>query len=350
MMKKISFLSLLLIFLFSCSEEGKQKETNKKENLLPLVIASEAQLKSFSHKIKVQGNVSTDKDILLNAEMSGLITQMHVSAGSSVKKGQLILSMDESIINSNISELESQLEYAEYMFNKQNELYNQGLGTELEKKTAENQVSSLNAKLKTLNVQKSKMIVTAPFAGIVDQVYAKTGQIIAPQMPILRLVNNQEVEVTASVSEKHFKNIKKGTDLQLTFPNYDLASIDAKVQSVGNFIEPTNRTFTIRTEVKNNIALMPNMLVEVEITDLKIDSGLVIPSKSILKNQENRDYIWVLHKKEKDTYEVSQVFIETITTYDGEALIEKSESIKAGTLIIKSGARGITKKDVVRIK
>ena len=349
-MKKISFLSLLLIFLFSCSEEGKEKETNKKENLLPLVIASEAQVKSFSHKIKVQGNVSTDKDILLNAEMSGLITQMHISAGSSVKKGQLILSMDESIINSNISELESQLEYAEYMFNKQNDLYNQGLGTELEKKTAENQVSSLIAKLKTLSVQKSKMIVTAPFSGIVDQVYAKTGQIIAPQMPILRLVNNQEVEITASVSEKHFKNIKKGTDLQLTFPNYDLASIDAKVQSVGNFIEPTNRTFTIRTGVINNTALMPNMLVEVEITDLKIDSGLVIPSKSILKNQENRDYIWVLHKKVKDTYEVSQIFIETITTYDGEALIEKSESIKAGTLIIESGARGITKKDVVRIK
>lgn len=349
-MKKISFLSLVLLFIFSCSDDVKEKGTNKKENLLPLVIATEAQLKSFSHKIKVQGNVSTDRDILLNAEMSGLITQMHVSAGSSVIKDQIILSMDESIINSNISELKSQLEYAEYMFNKQNELYEKGLGTELEKKTAENQVNSLTAKLKTLHLQKSKMIVKAPFSGIVDQVYAKTGQIIAPQMPILRLVNNQEVEITASVSEKHFKNIKKGTSLLLSFPNYDLADLNAKVQSVGNFIEPTNRTFTIRTEVNNNTTLMPNMLVEVEITDLKIDSGLVIPSKSILKNQENKDYIWVLNKKEKDTYGVEQIFIETITIYNGEALIEKSESIKAGTLIIESGARGITKKDVVRIK
>lgn len=95
---------------------------------------------------------------------------------------------------------------------------------------------------------------------------------------------------------------------------------------------------------------MPNMLVEVEITDLKIDSGLVIPSKSILKNQENRDYIWVLSEKEDNIYSVSQVFIEVITSYNGEALINKSDSLKEGMLIIESGARGITKKDVVRIK
>ena len=94
---------------------------------------------------------------------------------------------------------------------------------------------------------------------------------------------------------------------------------------------------------------MPNMLVEVEITDLKIDSGLVIPSKSILKNQENRDYVWVLSEKEDNIYTVAQVFIEVKTSYKGEALINKSDSLKEGMMIIESGARGITKKDVVRI-
>lgn len=349
-MNKISTLSLILLIIFSCSEEVKENEEGKKENLIPLVVATEAQNKSFAHKIKVQGNVATNKDILLNSEMSGLITQMHVNSGNSVKKGQLILSMDESIINANISELKSQLEYANYMLDKQVDLFEKELGTELDKKTAENQVNSLEAKLKTLEVQKSKMNVIAPFSGIVDEVYAKTGQLVAPQMPILRLVNNTQVEIIASVSEKHFKNIKKGTELNVSFPNYDLESMNLKVKSVGNFIEPTNRTFTIRTEVNNNTSLMPNMLVEVEITDLKIDSGLVIPSKSILKNQNNNDYVWILKKSKKETYTVEQIFINTITSYNGEALIEENNSINAGTLIIESGARGITKKDIVRIK
>ena len=95
---------------------------------------------------------------------------------------------------------------------------------------------------------------------------------------------------------------------------------------------------------------MPNMLVEVEITDLKIDSGLVIPSRSILKNQENRNYVWVLSEKEDNIYTVAQVFIEVKTSYNGEALINKSDFLKEGMMIIESGARGITKKDVVRIK
>ena len=349
-MNKISTLSLILLIIFSCSEEVKENEEGKKENLIPLVVATEAQNKSFAHKIKVQGNVATNKDILLNSEMSGLITQMHVNSGNSVKKGQLILSMDESIINANISELKSQLEYANYMLGKQVDLFEKELGTELDKKTAENQVNSLEAKLKTLEVQKSRMNVIAPFSGIVDEVYAKTGQLVAPQMPILRLVNNTQVEIIASVSEKHFKNIKKGTELNVSFPNYDLESMNLKVKSVGNFIEPTNRTFTIRTEVNNNTSLMPNMLAEVEITDLKIDSGLVIPSKSILKNQNNNDYVWILKKSKKETYTVEQIFINTITSYNGEALIEENKSINAGTLIIESGARGITKKDIVRIK
>ena len=349
-MNKISTLSLILLIIFSCSEEVKENEEGKKENLIPLVVATEAQNKSFAHKIKVQGNVATNKDILLNSEMSGLITQMHVNSGNSVKKGQLILSMDESIINANISELKSQLEYANYMLGKQVDLFEKELGTELDKKTAENQVNSLEAKLKTLEVQKSKMNVIAPFSGIVDEVYAKTGQLVAPQMPILRLVNNTQVEIIASVSEKHFKNVKKGTELKVSFPNYDLESMNLKVKSVGNFIEPTNRTFTIRTEVNNNTSLMPNMLAEVEITDLKIDSGLVIPSKSILKNQNNNDYVWILKKSKKETYTVEQIFINTITSYNGEALIEENKSINAGTLIIESGARGITKKDIVRIK
>ena len=349
-MKKTIIFGLLLLLVYSCSSNETENGATKKENLLPLVSASEARIKKFSHKIKVQGNVSTERDILLNSEMSGLITKINVSSGSQVKEGQVILFMDESIIDANIAELNSQLEYASYMLSKQNELFEQGLGTELDRKTAENQVNSLNSKLKTLKVQKSKMIVKAPFSGTVDEVFAKTGQITAPQMPILRLVNNQTVEISAYVSEKHFKNIKKGSDMTVSFPNYDIKSMDLKVKSIGNFIEPTNRTFAIRTAVNNNKLLMPNMLVEIEITDISIDSGLVISTKSILKNQQNEDYIWLLNNDGKNSYNVQQVFIKTIAKYEGETLIEKNTSIIDGTLIIEDGARGITKKDLVRIK
>jgi len=335
----------------SCgSDEKKEAKKPKATVILPLIKAAKAEKTSFTHKISIQGNVESSQDILLNSEMSGMIKEVKIAAGDKVSMGQVLLVMDASILSANISELETQLEFAIYLLDKQVELFNQNLGSEFDKKSAENQVNSLTAKLNTLNIQKSKMMVTAPFDGTIDQVFAKRGQLASPQMPLMRLVNTDDTEVIASVSEKHFKNIKKGTLIKVSFPNYDLDPIMTKVSSIGSYIEPTNRTFSLRSKVHNTMGLMPNMLAELEITDFKVDSGLVVPSRSILKNSNNKDYLWVLLPVSDKTYNVKQVFISKLKMYDGKALIEENEEIPNGSLIIEGGARGITNKDLVRIK
>lgn len=353
-MKKTIIFGILLITTFGCAtddkKEAKTTVKTKSTAILPLVQIAKASKTSFIHKISIQGNIESPQDILLNTEMSGMIQEVKVSAGSQVKMGQTLLVMDASILSANIQELESQLEFAQYMLGKQNELHAQDLGTEFDQKSAENQVKSLEAKLNTLNIQKSKMTVQAPFDGTIDQVFAKKGQLSSPQMPLMRLVNTDLTEVIASVSEKHFKNIKKGTEIKVNFPNYDLKAIRTKVSSIGSYIEPTNRTFTIRADVVNNVGLMPNMLAELEITDFKVDSGMVVPSKSILKNAKNQDYLWVLTPATQDKYSVTQVFINTIKVYKGQALIEENKYLVNDALVIEGGGRGITMKDLVRIK
>ena len=353
-MKKTILFGTLLFTLFSCAEEEAtvtKKDTAKKQtSALPLVQTAKIENTSFSHKISIQGNIETTQDILINTEMSGMIQDVAVSAGNMVKEGSVLLRMDAAILSANIQELESQLEFAEYMLEQQNKLFEQNLGSEFDQRSANNQVNSLEAKLNTLEIQRSKMVVRAPFDGTIDQVYAKKGQLAGPQMPLMRLVNMAKTEVVASVSEKHFKSIKKGTSLTVNFPNYKLNPISIIISSVGSYIEPTNRTFSIRANVNNNAGLMPNMLVELDIIDFQVDSGLVIPSKSILKNAKSNDYIWVLKPSKKDSYSVKQVFINKLKAFDGKALIEQNEDIKEGALIIEGGARGITKKDLVRIK
>jgi len=348
MNKKIIFASLILSIV-GCVSETKKKET-KKIKILPLVQTAVVQKKSFKHKISIQGNVESTQDIMLNSELSGMIKKVTISSGQMVKKGDVLVIMDAAILNANIEELNSQFEFAQYMFEKQEELFNQNLGTELDKKTAENQVKSIKSKLKTLAIQKSKMTLIAPFDGKVDQVYAKMGQLASPNMPLMRLVNTENIEVVASVSEKYFQNIKKGTEIKVNFPNYNVESVLTKVSTIGSYIDPTNRTFTVRAKIANKVGLVPNMLAELEITDFNIDSGLVVPSACILKNSKSQDFIWVLKLDKKDTYKVQQIFIDKIMAYQGQALIEDNYQISDGSLIIEEGARGIATKDIVRIK
>ena len=345
---KLTYIVILAASFLACSSE--EKKTVSETSFLPLVEIETADVKPFKHTINAQGNVETAQDILLTAEMGGLITKVNVKSGDRVSAGQTLVLLDAALINSGAQEIETQLEYAEYMLKKQEELKSKGVGSEFDYETSRNAVKSLRAKLNSLNTQRGKSIIKAPFSGIIDVVYAKQGQMAGPQSPLLRLVNNSNVEITASISEKHLSKIKVGTLIEVSFPNFNNTILNLKVNTVGNFIEPTNRTFRIAAKVSGNKELLPNMLAELRITDFTVENGLVIPAKSILKSQDNSDYVWVALPSSKGNFKVQKIAVELIENQDGEALIKDNAAIKKGTKIIVEGARGITEKDQVRIK
>ncbi len=333
------------LFLTSCSENKEEKEETTVLN--PLVHLSPVLKKTFIHKIRVQGNIETDQDVLLTAEMGGVITSIKVKEGQKVSKGQVIATIDNEILNANIGEIETQLNYAEYMLSKQEELSKRGVGSEFDLKTAQNQVKSLKAKKKTLNSQIKKATITAPFSGIIDDIFAKQGQMAGPQTPIIRLVNNSTVTLVASLSEKYITRVKVGTMMNVTFPNYSDTSIQLTITSIGNYINPTNRTFYVRSTITNNSFLIPNMLAEVTIVDYIVEDGLVIPSKSILKDQDNNDYVFVALKQGQE-FVAKKTTVKIIQKYNGEALIEGN--LKENQMIVTEGARGISDGDKIRNK
>lgn len=335
-----------IIGLSSCSEEPTV-EVKKVENQYPLVQLNEVQSKKFIHEIRVQGNIETDKDILITAEMGGLITSIKVKEGQSVSKGQTIATIDAAVLASNAEELKTSLEYAEYMLEKQEELQKRGVGSEFDLEGAKSQVNSLKSRMNSLNTQRGKAVIRAPFSGIIDNVFARNGQMAGPQSPIVRLVNNKSVDVIATISEKHIANVKVGTPIVVSFPNYMDTSITLKVTNVGNYIEPTNRTFRIMSTIKNNSFLLPNMLAEVAITDVDVESGIVIPSKSILKDQDNKDFVYVA-KASKNNYIVTKTNVQVLNKYKGESLIESG--LEVGQFVVTGGARGISEGDIVRNK
>jgi RND family efflux transporter MFP subunit len=378
-MKNKSLLSSLLIFtliLGSCGAEKKSKLDellNKKRKLRfelaevqnqinaiglnvdgivePLVTISPIEKKTFIHKIKVQGNVETEQDVLLNAELGGLITQVLVKEGQSVSVGQVLVILDAAMISSSMQELETQLEYAKYMMEKQEELKKRGVGSEFEYKAAKSQVDALKSKMKSLGTQRGKSSIKAPFSGVIDKVYAKNGQMAGPQGPLLRLVNNKEINITADISEKHFEKIKKGTAVRVTFPNYKDTSLNLTITQIGNYIDPTNRTFRLMSNLKNNKVFLPNMLAELEITDMNEANSIVIPAKSILKTQTNQDYVYIAKKSEKGKIIAKKVMVDLIEKYDGQASIRfRNYEFKKGEFVIVDGARGIAENDIVRTK
>lgn len=350
LLKTSLFILPTVLLLQSCG--GASTEEMSEEILKPLVKLGVATKTDFTHKIRVQGNVETEQDVTLSAEMGGLITSINVKEGQKVTKGQVIAQVDASVLSSNLAELNTQLEHAKYMLKKQQELRDRGVGSEFELEQAKTNVESIKASMNSISTQRGKADIRAPFSGVIDQVFAKKGQMTGPASPIVRLVNNTTVDIVAGISEKHFAKVKLGTTMEVQFPNYSDTTVQLKITNVGNYIEPTNRTFRIKSTIENNNYFLPNMLAEVIITDMEVKDGLVIPSNCILKDQENNDFIYTVMPYKgpdgKGLYLAKKVIVHVIEKYDGMALL-KEGSIKAGASIIIEGARGITNNDIVRI-
>jgi RND family efflux transporter MFP subunit len=282
--------------------------------------------------------------------MGGIITSIPVKEGQRVSQGQTLATIDASVLSSNLYEMEAQLEQAKYMLGKQEELKKRGLGTEFEMTSAQAQVKSIEARMRSIRTQTGKSIIKAPFSGTIDKIYAGKGVMAGPASPILRLVNNSSVDITADVSEKHLAKIQIGTPIEVSFPNYKDTVVFLKVTNVGNYIDPTNRTFRITALVKGNKIFLPNMLAELNITDMNVENALVVPATAILRSHDNSEYIFIARKKAENEYTIERTDVKVIENYKGDAYISSEKALKTGDFVVTEGSRNITEKDIVRIK
>ena len=307
-------------------------DTNKR---LTRVTALKSEEKMFQHFIEVQGSVEADQSVELYPESSGNITKIFVREGQSISKGRPLVQIDNSILESSKVELQTQLDLAATTFERQKRLWNQNIGSEIQYLQAKAKKEGLENSLESLKSQAKKLKITAPFSGTVDEVFAKTGGLANPMFPALRLINLDQIHVESEVTETYLKYIKKGTEVELYFPSID-KKINTKVDQVGNYINPNNRSFKVRMNVNNSDGtLKANLLADVKISDFK-EVGIVIPSNLIQKDRMNKPFVYTLVKDDK-FFRVKKSYILEKMSYENESFI--SEGLEADALIVDKGSR-----------
>jgi len=377
-MKKIITITTIALglFLVSCAEKSSLDELKEQQNelkkelneisknialldttaeeIILLVTSTEVMQKDFQHKIELQGGVETDQNIMINSESAGIIRRIQVKEGQKVSKGQTLITIDAEILQNSIEELNTALEMANYMFNKQKSLHEQGLGTEIEFEQSKNQKKSLESKLKTLKSQRGKTVVKAPFSGSIDQIFTHLGEMASPQAPLIRLVNNKNIRITANVSENHLGNIKLGTGVDVIFPSLNDTTLHTKVSYMGSYIDPVNRTFRIHVELNNNSIFLPNQIAKIKLTDADLRDAIVINSQSILQDTDNNNYVYKMTATNKDNgqYKIEKIFINIVKSYKGETAIttEKQNQLTSESKLVLNGGKGVTDGDIVKIQ
>ena len=323
--------------------EGTQKDPKE---YLKKVEAFTLKLDTFEHYIEVQGNVDSEKNIQITPQMSGLILKRYINEGESVVKGQILVEIDAEDIRKNIAEVETNLILASTIYERQKNLWEQNIGSEIQYLQAKAQKESLENALQTLQTQLKKAHVRSPITGTLDEFFFNPGEIASPQFVLARVVNLSKVIVTADVSEKYVRNIRKDIKVLVKFPELGIKKL-IPIKQVGKFINPRNRTFKIQMETENKKGwLRLNTLSVIKIKDTSIPNALIIPSNLIQKNTKGESFIYTVVKNEKNDI-AQKVIIESGKSYQGKTLITKG--LKAGDKVINKGYKEIIDQEVVNL-
>ena len=314
---------------------GKGAElTEKAVPVNVLVVKPE----NFKHYLEVQGKVDFDQNVMVSARVPGVLTSLRVNRGDRVSKGQTMATIDASVLDLSIAELRSSVDLARTVFNKQKNLWDQKIGTEIQYLTAKNNKESLENKLKTLQEQRDQYNIKAPISGLVDDVLPKSGEAVAPGVGIIRVVNPSGTKVVADISEAYAAKIRKGDEAVVYFPDMN-KEVPATVRVVGTAINPNNRAFTIELGLKDtkDIRLNPNMIAVVKINDYSQENATVLPVNLIQKDEKS-SYVYVVEQKDKKTI-ASRRPVTTGQTYKDK--VEILSGVSPKDKVVSSGYQNL---------
>ncbi len=310
----------------------------KMEKAIPINV-KKMETTTFHHFVEIQGVVDGDQNVSVSPQIAGVVTNVYVREGSQVKKGDVLATLDAQVLKQSVEEIKTQLDMATIIFDKQKNLWDKKIGSEVQFLQAKTGKESLERRIKTLQEQISMANIVSPISGSVESVPLKVGQLASPGLPtsVIRVINMTSAKVTAEISENFASRIKNGNQTFIRFPDLG-KEIETKLSFTSRFIDPSNRTFRVECRFSTKeVELRANMIAYVKIKDYTNEASLVLPVNIIQSNQDGK-FVFVASK----TGNIFTALRKKITTgveYNGES--EVISGLNSGDQVITAGYQNL---------
>ncbi len=297
----------------------------------------------FKTYINVQGRVDAEESVSLSSEMPGTITKINVKVGDEVSKGQVLAETDARALLQSISDLQTNTELVNQMYEKQKALWDQRIGTEVQFLQAKTQKESMQKKMGALQEQVRMTKIVSPINGTIDAIDIKLGQLTAPGMPAIRVINFSNLKIKADLAESYAAKVHKGDEVIVRFPDSN-DTLTARINYSSRVISAMNRTFGVEILLSNKKEYHPNQIAILSINDYKSKNPvLTIPLNYIQKDLKGTHFVLIANgnKAEKRNITLGK-------EYNGVA--EILEGLTETDLLITSGYDGLNDGDGIEIK
>lgn len=309
-----------------------------------MVAVSTLTTTNFQHFIDATGRVEAENNQFITAQTGGAITKLFVKEGDFVNKGQTIATIDNSILRNSMQEVMIQLETAKTLYERQKALWDQKIGTEIQLIQAKTSVESLEKRILTLKSQDALNVVVSPISGYIDEVRLKAGEMAAPGIGIVRVVNFNNLKVTANIPDTYAGTISKGNIAQINFPDIS-KSTKASLSFVSQTVNQVSRTFTVEAKIPAfDKMLKPNLTATLLINDQNKANAIVIP-ENMIQNTEKGSIVYVAEEEGKNQVARARQVV-TGLSYNGQIVI--NSGLQAGDKIITEGYQDMVDGQIIK--
>jgi RND family efflux transporter MFP subunit len=283
----------------------------------------------------------------------GIVKAVLVKQGDRVSKGQLLLRLDNSLLSQGVTtarqqaaQINAQLTLAKTVAQRYQNLWNQGIGSQvqlLQKQTdvtsLESQLASVNSQVRQAQAQLNTANVYSDVSGVADIVNIRVGEIFSGSVnnaPQIKIVNNSQLKVVSNIPENYLGSVHQGTDVVVVLPDAN-KTINTKVSFMGSSIDAINRGFVVEAKLPTDPALRPNQIATLKIKDYSSANTIVVPLNT-LQNDEKGKFVMIATKDNgKLTAHKRPV---TIGKLNGDQL-EITSGLKEGDVLVTEGFASI---------
>jgi len=294
----------------------------------------------FTNYVQIQGKIDAQDNVTAYPQSPGTIIAIYVKVGQHVGKGQTLAQLDASVLKQNIAQAETQVALNKTLYDRQKNLWDQKIGTEVQFLQAKTTLESSQKQVASLREQADMYRITSPISGTVDQMDLKLGQVAQPGQTGIRIVNADNLKVKADVPESYSGSVNTGNTVKILVPDAN-DSLVTKVTFAAKVIDPTSRSFNVEIKLPVRKTLRPNMTAILQIANYSKANSLVVPVKAIQKSEDG-DYVFL-----NENGIAKKAAVKSGATYGGQT--EILSGLKAGDQVVTEGATEIENGDKIRV-
>ena len=333
------------------AEIAQLDPANAQKEQAKLVVLDTVELQKFTHYIELQGRIEADNVSFVSPRGGGgQVRAVYVKEGEYVRKGQLLLKLDDAIVRQSVAAARqamgatrNQLELARSVYQRTKNLWDQKIGTEIQLLQAktnvevlENQLRTQQANVRTAEEQLATTNVISNVSGVAEQVNVHPGESFMGGPNGIVIVNNSNLKAVTSIPENYLSRVSKGTPVIVTVQDIN-KTYNTSISLISQAVNTTTAGFIAEAKIPADKSLKTNLTATFKIQDYNVPNAATIPVNIIQTDEQGKFVLVAVREGKNMVARKRQVQVGEL--YGNQ--LEVKTGLKAGDVIIAEGFQGL---------